>query len=250
MKLQSSSIFKQINCLQLKQKQISHLQNESPHKRIKEQLLSPSLQTKIGFLGHDIYQGTIKPIQRSLVFSDKFSDGLKDKNQLQRVLGYLNYMSDFFPHFKQLCATWSHEHTTIVRQIKDRIKSLPCLHLPNPSASMILKTDAGYGGILKQKVSPHDPEQLVKYHSGLWIGTLTNYSTSKKEILAIILCVTKFQDDLYFKRFLIRMDCKSAKKILQKDIYNLVSEQIFARWQTILSTFDFEIEFILSLIHI
>ena len=69
-------------------------------------------------------------------------------------------------------------------------------------------------------------------------------STIKKEILAIVLCVTKFQDDLYFKKFLIRMDCKSAKEILQKDVKNLVSKQIFARWQAILSAFDFDIEFI------
>jgi len=31
---------------------------------------------------------------------------------------------------------------------------------------------------------------------------------------------------------------------LQKDIQNLVSKQIFARWQAILSAFDFDIEFI------
>jgi len=31
---------------------------------------------------------------------------------------------------------------------------------------------------------------------------------------------------------------------LQKDVQNLVSKQIFARWQAILSTFDFDIEFI------
>jgi len=52
MELQSSSIFKQINCLQLKQKQISHLQDELSHKRIEEQLLNPSLQTKISNLEH------------------------------------------------------------------------------------------------------------------------------------------------------------------------------------------------------
>jgi len=56
--------------------------------------------------------------------------------------------------------------------------------------------------------------------------------------------VSKFQDDLFIKKFLLRIDCKSAKEVLQKDVQNLVSKQIFARWQAILSTFDFEIEFI------
>ena len=46
------------------------------------------------------------------------------------------------------------------------------------------------------------------------------------------------------KKFLLRVDCKSAKEILQKDVQNLVSKQIFARWQAILSVFDFEIEFV------
>ena len=33
-------------------------------------------------------------------------------------------------------------------------------------------------------------------------------------------------------------------EILQKDVKNLVSKQILARWQAILSAFDFDIEFI------
>ena len=71
-----------------------------------------------------------------------------------------------------------------------------------------------------------------------------NYSTVKKEILAIVLCIQKFQSDVFNKKFLFRVDCKSAKEILPKDVQNLVSKKIFARWQAILSVFDFEIEFI------
>ena len=60
-------------------------------------------QTKIRFLGHDIFQGTIKPIQRSLAFADKFPDAIKDRKQLQRFLGCFNYVSDFFPKLRQTC---------------------------------------------------------------------------------------------------------------------------------------------------
>jgi hypothetical protein len=56
------------------------------------------------------------------------------------------------------------------------------------------------------------------------------------------LCVTKFESDLLNKKFLIRTDAKSAKGILEKDVKNLASKQIFARWQAILSCFDFDIE--------
>jgi len=99
-------------------------------------------QTKIRFLGHSIYQGTIKPIQRSLAFADKFSDEIKDRKQLQRFLGCLNYMADFFPNLRQICAAlynrlrknpkpWSAQHTQIIKQVKQHVKSLPCLGIPH-----------------------------------------------------------------------------------------------------------------------
>ena len=72
------------------------------------------------------------------------------------------------------------------------------------------------------------------------MGTQINYSTVKKEVL----CISKFQSDLINKKFLLKIDCKAAKDILQKDVKNLVSKQILPRWQTLLSNFDFEIEFI------
>ena len=187
-------------------------------------------QTKIRFHGHDIYQGTIKPNMKSLAFADKFPDEIKDKKQLQRFLGYLNYICIFFPNLRLLCAPlyrrlrknpipWSNMHTHIVRQIKEKVKSLPCLNIPNLSEFMIVKTDVsdiGYGGILKHKLESQEHEQLVRFHSGLWLGPQQNYYTIKKEILSVVLCVSKFQDDLLYKKFLISIDCKSPKKFFKR----------------------------------
>ena len=73
---------------------------------------------------------------------------------------------------------------------------------------------------------------------GIWTPTQINYSTIKKEILSIVLCISKFQSDLLNPKFLIRIDC------IEKDVQNIASKQIFARWQANLSVFDFDIEFI------
>jgi hypothetical protein len=62
--------------------------------------------------------------------------------------------------------------------------------------------------------------------------------------LVIVKAVSKFQGELLNQKFLLRIDCKVAKDVLQKDVENLVSKQIFARWQAILSSFDFDIEHI------
>ena len=140
---------------------------------------------------------------------------------------------------------WSEEHTKVVRLIKQSVKSIPCLHLANPAFPKIVETDAsdlGYGGILKQKEI--DKEQIVQYVSAHWNDCQKNYSTIKKEILSIVLCISKFQSDLLNQKFLLRIDCNAAKHVLEKDVQNIASKQIFARWQAILSVFDFDIEFI------
>ena len=168
-------------------------------------------------------------------------------------------MSDFFPNLRQFCEPlykrlrknsppWSEEHTNIVKILKQMVKTLSCLEITHPNAFMTVQTDAsdtGYGDILQQKKLPSDSvEQIVRYHSGICNEIQKNYSTIKKEILSIVLCIFKFQDDLFNKKFLLRIDCKSAKEILQKDVQNIVSKQIFARWQAILFALDFDIEFI------
>ena len=70
------------------------------------------------------------------------------------------------------------------------------------------------------------------------------YSTVKKEVLTIVLCISKFQSDLLNQKFLIWVDYKSAKDILQKDVKNLASKTNFCKMQEILSVFDFDVKYI------
>ena len=198
-------------------------------------------QTKIRFLGFEIYQRKIKLIQRAIEFANKFPNKLKDKNQLQRFLRSLNYVAEFYPNLRTLIKPLfrrlkknpipsSIEHTQIVKQVKSQVKELPCLGILHLEAFPIIETyvsNIGYGGILKQDFE--EKISIVRFYSGVWIGSQENYSTIKKEILSIVLCIQKFQNDVFNKRFLLRVDCKSAKEILQKDVQNLVSKQIFVR---------------------
>ena len=85
----------------------------------------------------------------------------------------------------------------------------------------------GYGGILKQCLDK--TESIIRFHSGIWNDTHKNYSTVKKELLAIVLCVQKFQGELINKKFIIKTDSRASKFVLEKDVKNLVSKQIFAR---------------------
>ena len=60
-------------------------------------------QTHVRFLGFDIHHGLIKPIDRAIQFANKFPNQILDKTQLQRFLGSLNYISDFYQNLIQQC---------------------------------------------------------------------------------------------------------------------------------------------------
>ena len=139
-------------------------------------------QTMTRFLGFEIYQGMIKPIQRSKKFSSKFLDEIKNKTQLQRFLGTLNYMSSFYPNLRTIIKPlylrlrqnpkpWTQEHTKIVKFVKEQVKSLPCKEILNPSTFPIIETNAsniGYSGILKQDFQ--NQISIVCFHYGIWSG--------------------------------------------------------------------------------
>ena len=83
------------------------------------------------------------------------------------------------------------------------------------------------------------------------VDILSGYGTYKKTMgtvewpyIYIVLCISKFQDNLFNQKFLVRIDCKSAKHVLEKDVQNIASEQVFVRWRSILSVFDCDIEYI------
>ncbi|KAL5776920.1 hypothetical protein ACOSP7_009846 [Xanthoceras sorbifolium] len=103
----------------------------------------------------------------AIVFAEKFLDKIKDNQQLQRFLGSLNYLADFYKDLakdaKPLLARlkknpipWTEACTKAVQRIKMKAKELPCLAIPHLDAFKIVEIDAskyGYRGILKQELS-------------------------------------------------------------------------------------------------
>jgi hypothetical protein len=88
----------------------------------------------------------------------------------------LNYVSDFYKalakdrkilteRLKKNNPAWTTKHTQAVKQIKSKVKRLPCLYILDHHAFKIIETDASdYGGILKQRKDYK--EQLVRFTSG------------------------------------------------------------------------------------
>ena len=188
---------------------------------------------KIRFLGYSIQESQISLIDRVIQFANKSPDEILKKTQLQRFLGSLNCVAEFHQNQRKRCkiffdrlqdnpTPWTSAHTSIVKEIKQYVKTLPCLCNLTVNSFKIVETDAsyiGHSGILKQKTTFDQLEQIVRFHSSVWNQAQINYSTiKKKEILSTVLCISKFQDDILNQKILGRVDCKNAKNVLEKDV--------------------------------
>jgi hypothetical protein len=139
----------------------------------------------IHFLDHIIVQKII--INKSLQFLDE----IKEKNQLQRFIRNLNYISDYYKNFRIICKShyqrlkensslWSNRHIEILRHVKILI----CLGFPTSNTFRIIKTNIPKIG---REYYVYVVCYNFDYYFGIWY-TPQNYSIIKKEILAIVLC--------------------------------------------------------------
>jgi len=139
----------------------------------------------IHFLDYIIVQKII--INKSLQFLDE----IKEKNQLQRFIRNLNYISDYYKNFRIICKShyqrlkensslWSNRHIEILRHVKILI----CLGFPTSNTFRIIKTNIPKIG---REYYVYVVCYNFDYYFGIWY-TPQNYSIIKKEILAIVLC--------------------------------------------------------------
>ncbi|GAV59096.1 hypothetical protein CFOL_v3_02629, partial [Cephalotus follicularis] len=105
---------------------------------------------------------TITPIQRSMLFAEKFLDVITDKKKLlQRFLGILNYIRDFILDLQHLCTPlyqrlkktpppWTDKHTQFIRQIKNYAKEIPSNSILTKDVKNLASKEkfAGWQGIL------------------------------------------------------------------------------------------------------
>ena len=102
-------------------------------------------------------------------------------------------MTSLFQRLNKNPLPWTKDYTKINKQVKTQVKELPCLGILYPDAFPIIETDGSeikYGGIIKQNFQ--NKISIVRFHSGIWDSSQQNYSTVKKEILAIVICIQKF----------------------------------------------------------
>jgi len=108
---------------------------------------------------------------------------------------------------------WNEVRGRAFQELKNRISHPPILKLPDVSEPFILQTDAshvGIGAVLLQEDSAGE-KRPIAFASRKLQPREINYSTIECECLAIVWGVTKFQEYLYGKEFLLETDHKNGR---------------------------------------
>ena len=134
---------------------------------------------------------------------------------------------------------WSSECHRAFRSLKEKLVTAPVLAFPRSDAKFIVDCDAsdyGLGAVISQEQD--GSERVIAYASRVLDNRERRYSTTKKEMLAMVYAIRHFRHYLYGRPFTVRTD-HNALKWLQS--FKEPEGQV-ARWLELLAQYDYKIE--------
>lgn len=151
----------------------------------------------------------------------------KNREELLRFLGMINYVSKFIPNISEVTAPlrmlikknvpyiWSESQRNAYELLKKMLCESPVLAYFDIEKKIVLSVDAsknGLGCVILQDAKP------VAYGSRSLTETEKNYSQIEKESLAILYGCTKFHQYLYGQNFIVETDHKPLVSIFSKPL--------------------------------
>lgn len=210
------------------------------------------LQTQVPFLGFIISGkgSTPGPIKFDLITE---FEAPKNKRQLQSFLGICNYYRQFNVRHsvsvdklrellkKESVWQWSSEYTMAFEKMKEDFRNCIMLKHVIPNAPFRLWTDAsdrGVAGILYQ-IGENGDHNIIAIVSRCLNRAECNYTTTEKELLAVIYSIEKFRAYLIGVHFTVLTDHQWLTILKSTNFQNAR----ITRWTLFLQQFSFTIEF-------
>ena len=175
----------------------------------------------------------------------------EDESQLKAFLETASYYRQFVPNYTDIAAPlhsasqkgerfrWTTQCEEAFESIKRKLMNAPILAFPQLDEPFILDTDTsdrGLGAVLSQVQV--GKELVITYAARALSKAERNYSTTRKELLALVWGTEHFETYLYGRRFLVRTDHSALQWL--KNFKNPRGQ--VACWLERLSDFDFEVE--------
>nr|GFB68772.1 reverse transcriptase domain-containing protein [Tanacetum cinerariifolium] len=133
---------------------------------------------------------------------------------------------------------FSNECIQAFRTLKDKLTEAPILIAPNwdqPFELMCDASDFAVGAILGQRIEKHF--RPIHYASKTMNQAETNYTTTEKEMLAVVYAFEKFRSYLIMNKSIVYTDHSALKYLFAKKD----AKARLLRWILLLQEFDFKV---------
>lgn len=201
---------------------------------------------EVPFLGHVITQNGIRPNPSKIEAISKYPIP-KTTKEIKSFLGIAGYYRRFIKDFSKIVAPITKclkkntkidvndpDYIAAFELCKELLTNAPILAYPDFQKTFYLTTDASnvaLGGVLSQHDRP------ISFYSRTLNSAERNYSTTEKELLAIIECCKHFRPYLFGRRFTIETDHQPLVWLYKSKERNARLE----RWKIRLTEYDFNV---------
>ena len=204
---------------------------------------------EVTYLGHKLTTQGLLPDSDKVRAVKEFPTPTNTR-QLKAFLGLCGYYRRFIPNFSKIAKPmtellrkntpfeWSQRIDEAFITFKDLLTSEQLLQYPDFTKPFVLTTDASneaLGAILSQ--GPIGRDLPIAYASRTLINAERNYSTTEKELLAIVWGCKQFRQYLYGRKFTIVTDHKPLTWVFNvKD-----PSSRLLRWRLKLEEYDYDV---------
>ncbi|GJW09326.1 reverse transcriptase domain-containing protein [Tanacetum coccineum] len=169
---------------------------------------------------------------------------------IRSFLGHAGFYRRFIQDFSKISRPMTHlleKNTPFIfsddcirafQTLKDRLTEAPILIAPNwdlPFELMCDASDFAIGAVLGQRHEKHF--RPIHYASKTLIEAQTNYTTTEKELLAIVYAFEKFRSYLIMNKSIVHTDHSALKYLFAKKD----AKARLLRWVLLLQEFDFKV---------
>nr|GFA00631.1 DNA-directed DNA polymerase [Tanacetum cinerariifolium] len=173
---------------------------------------------------------TVKGIRSFLGHAGFYRRFIKDFSKISRPMTHLLKKNSPF--------IFSNECIQAFRTLKDKLTEAPILIAPNwdqPFELMCDASDYAVGVVLGQRVKKHF--RPIHYTSKTMNQVETNYTTTEKEMLAVVYAFKKFRSYLIMNKSIVYTDHSALKYLFAKKD----AKSRLLRWILLLQEFDFKV---------
>ena len=207
---------------------------------------------EVKFVGYKITRKGLE-LDRNKVDAIKASPDPTNKKTLQSFLGVINYYRRFIKDLATIASPlysllskgvrfkWESNHSNAVKKLKEALISAPILRFPTFDKPFYIYSDAsltGLGAVLMQE--HNNIMHPIQFVSKALNSAQRNYSTTKREALALCFAVEAFRNIILDYKIEVFTDHLPLLGVMKK----LTRDASINRWMTLIQEYNITLKYL------